>query len=85
MMVEQLLHTLARFTLSLEDFAPLLIQGTWVTLRLALLSLLLGLFFGLIGALTPAVVGTALASKFAGVTVVWLAMAWRLRRQRVAN
>lgn len=51
MMVEQLLHTLARFTLSLEDFAPLLIQGTWVTLRLALLSLLLGLFFGLIGAL----------------------------------
>ncbi|WP_397458005.1 preQ0 transporter [Pseudomonas asplenii] len=35
------------------------------------------IFFGLIGALTPAVILTALGSKFAGVTVVWLAMAWR--------
>ncbi|SDS03504.1 preQ0 transporter [Pseudomonas fuscovaginae UPB0736] len=37
------------------------------------------IFFGLIGALTPAVILTALGSKFAGVTVVWLAMAWRQR------
>ena len=37
------------------------------------------IFFGMIGALTPVVVGTALASKFAGVTVVWLIMAWRAR------
>jgi len=43
------------------------------------------IFFGLIGALTPAVVGTALASKFAGVTVVWLIMAWRIRKRAVAN
>ncbi|MFJ4373065.1 preQ0 transporter [Pseudomonas japonica] len=42
------------------------------------------IFFGMIGALTPAVVGTALASKFAGVTAVWLAMAWRVRKSAVA-
>ncbi|MFD2642909.1 VUT family protein [Pseudomonas japonica] len=42
------------------------------------------IFFGMIGALTPAVVGTALASKFAGVTAVWLAMAWRVRKNAVA-
>jgi hypothetical protein len=34
--------------------------------------------------LTPAVIGTALASKFAGVTAVWLIMAWRARRAAVA-
>lgn len=43
------------------------------------------IFFGMIGALTPAVVGTALASKFAGVTAVWLAMAWRVRKNAVAG
>ena len=42
------------------------------------------IFFGMIGALTPAVVGTALGSKFAGVTVVWLAMAWRARKNACA-
>ncbi|MEG1038814.1 VUT family protein [Pseudomonas sp. NUPR-001] len=43
------------------------------------------IFFGMIGALTPAVVGTALASKFAGVTAVWLIMAWRLRKRALAG
>ena len=43
------------------------------------------IFFGLIGALTPAVAGTALVSKFAGVTVVWLIMAWRIRKRAVVN
>ena len=43
------------------------------------------IFFGMIGALPPAVVGTALASKFAGVTAVWLAMAWRVRKSAIAN
>ncbi|MHA6197004.1 preQ0 transporter [Pseudomonas wadenswilerensis] len=43
------------------------------------------IFFGMIGALTPAVVGTALASKFAGVTAVWLAMAWRVRKNTVTG
>ena len=38
------------------------------------------IFFGMIGALTPAVAGTALASKFAGVSVVWIAMRWRERK-----
>ncbi|WP_136477897.1 VUT family protein [Pseudomonas sp. DG56-2] len=43
------------------------------------------IFFGMIGALTPAVVGTALASKFAGVTAVWLIMAWRLRKRAIVG
>jgi len=43
------------------------------------------IFFGMIGALTPAVVGTALASKFAGVTAVWLIMAWRLRKRAITG
>ena len=43
------------------------------------------IFFGMIGALTPAVAGTALLSKFAGVTAVWLTMAWRDRRSALAN
>lgn len=38
------------------------------------------IFFGMIGALTPLVVGTAMASKFAGVSAVWLAMTWRARK-----
>ncbi|MHC2145439.1 preQ0 transporter [Pseudomonas sp. 210_17 TE3656] len=43
------------------------------------------IFFGMIGALTPAVAGTALASKFAGVTAVWLIMAWRLRKTAITG
>ncbi|WP_263260685.1 VUT family protein [Pseudomonas sp. RIT-PI-S] len=35
------------------------------------------LFFGMIDAMTVAVVGTSLLSKFAGVSVVWLLLAWR--------
>jgi hypothetical protein len=31
------------------------------------------------------VIGTAMGSKFAGVTAVWLIMAWRLRQQAVAG
>jgi uncharacterized PurR-regulated membrane protein YhhQ (DUF165 family) len=38
------------------------------------------IFFGLIDAMTAPVIVTALASKFAGVTVVWLIMAWRARK-----
>lgn len=36
--------------LSLQGFGPLLAQGTWMTLKLAMLSLLLSLALGLIGA-----------------------------------
>ncbi|AIR87922.1 VUT family protein [Pseudomonas cremoricolorata] len=43
------------------------------------------IFFGMIGALTPAVVGTAMASKFAGVSAVWLAMSWRARKATLAG
>lgn len=38
------------------------------------------IFFGMIDALSAPVLITALASKFAGVTAVWLIMAWRQRR-----
>ncbi|WP_248794706.1 VUT family protein [Pseudomonas sp. MWU13-2105] len=43
------------------------------------------IFFGLIGALTPGVILTALGSKFAGVTCVWLAMAWRMRKTALSS
>lgn len=43
------------------------------------------IFFGMIGAFTPVVLGTAMASKFAGVTVVWLVMAWRARKTALAG
>lgn len=43
------------------------------------------IFFGMIGALTPVVVGTAMASKFAGVTVVWLIMSWRARKAALSS
>lgn len=45
-----MLENVSRFVATLEGFAPLLLQGVWVTLKLALLSLLLGLIFGLLGA-----------------------------------
>ena len=43
------------------------------------------IFFGMIGVFTPVVLGTAMASKFAGVTVVWLVMAWRARKTALAG
>lgn len=43
------------------------------------------IFFGMIGALTPVIVGTAMASKFAGVTVVWLVLAWRGRGRELVG
>lgn len=43
------------------------------------------IFFGMIDAFTPAVILTAMGSKFAGVTAVWLIMAWRLRKQAVVS
>ncbi|MEF9672921.1 VUT family protein [Pseudomonas sp. PCH446] len=43
------------------------------------------IFFGLIGALTPGVILTALGSKFAGVTCVWLAMVWRMRKAALSG
>lgn len=45
-----MLPTFTQFTSTLDSFAPLLLGGVWVTLQLALLSLLLGLAFGLLGA-----------------------------------
>jgi len=43
------------------------------------------IFFGMIDALTAPVLATALLSKFAGVTCVWLAMSWRARRSAPAH
>ena len=44
------LHSIGLQALSLQGFGPLLAQGTWMTLKLALLSLALSLSLGLIGA-----------------------------------
>lgn len=49
-MLEQISQDIMPFVVTLKGFAPLLAQGLWVTLKLALLSLLLGLAFGLLGA-----------------------------------
>ena len=43
------------------------------------------IFFGLIDALTAPVILTALLSKFAGVTAVWLVMVWRARKNACAG
>lgn len=43
------------------------------------------IFFGMIDALTTPVIVTAMVSKFAGVTAVWLIMAWRARKNACAG
>jgi histidine transport system permease protein len=49
-MFENLLQTLGLSAFSLQGFGPLLLQGTWMTLKLSILSLLLSVLLGLIGA-----------------------------------
>ncbi|MCD5975987.1 preQ0 transporter [Pseudomonas quasicaspiana] len=43
------------------------------------------IFFGMIDALTPSVIITALVSKFVGVTAVWVIMTWRARKNASAG
>ncbi|WP_036990272.1 ABC transporter permease [Pseudomonas vranovensis] len=43
-------HSTGLHALSLQGFGPLLLQGTWMTVKLALLSLALSLGLGLLGA-----------------------------------
>ncbi|WP_289329042.1 ABC transporter permease subunit [Pseudomonas sp. 'CRE Jenny 4'] len=45
-----MLPAFTQFAASLGGFLPMLLHGVWVTLQLALLSLLLGLILGLLGA-----------------------------------
>jgi len=45
-----MLPAFTQFAASLGGFLPMLLHGVWVTLQLALLSLLLGLILGLMGA-----------------------------------
>ncbi|AZE91432.1 ABC transporter permease [Pseudomonas orientalis] len=45
-----MLPTFSQFAAALGGFAPMLLHGVWVTVQLALLSLLLGLALGLLGA-----------------------------------
>ncbi len=49
-MFETLLQTLGLSSFSLKGFGPLLLEGTWMTIKLSLLSLLLSIVLGLIGA-----------------------------------
>ncbi|SEM35757.1 histidine transport system permease protein [Pseudomonas sp. ok272] len=49
-MFEQLLHSLGLSAFSLKGFGPLLIQGTWMTVKLSVVSLLLAVLLGLLGA-----------------------------------
>lgn len=49
-MFEDLLHYLGLSALGLKGFGPLLLQGTWMTIKLSLMSLLVSVGLGLIGA-----------------------------------
>jgi His/Glu/Gln/Arg/opine family amino acid ABC transporter permease subunit len=49
-MFEQLLQNLGLSAFSLKGFGPLLMQGTWMTIKLSALSLLLSVLLGLLGA-----------------------------------
>ena len=49
-MFEQLLQHLGLSAFSLQGFGPLLMLGTWMTIKLSVLSLLLAVLLGLLGA-----------------------------------
>lgn len=49
-MLDSLLQTLGLSSLSLKGFGPLLLEGTWMTIKLAVLSLLVSVLLGLLGA-----------------------------------
>lgn len=49
-MFEDLLQYLGLSALGLKGFGPLLLQGTWMTIKLSLMSLLVSVSLGLIGA-----------------------------------
>lgn len=49
-MFDSLLQTLGLSSLSLKGFGPLLMEGTWMTIKLSVLSLLVSVLLGLLGA-----------------------------------
>ncbi|WP_225775033.1 ABC transporter permease [Pseudomonas sp. Marseille-Q5115] len=49
-MLDHLLQSLGLSAFSLKGFGPLLLEGTWMTVKLSLLSLLVAVSLGLIGA-----------------------------------
>ena len=49
-MLEELLKNLGLSAFSLKGFGPLLLEGTWMTIKLSVLSLLVSVLLGLIGA-----------------------------------
>ena len=49
-MFENLLQNLGLSAFSLKGFGPLLLEGTWMTIKLSVLSLLVAVLLGLLGA-----------------------------------
>ncbi|WP_024678384.1 ABC transporter permease [Pseudomonas syringae] len=49
-MLDALMQTLGLSAFSLKGFGPLLLEGTWMTIKLAVLSLALSIMLGLVGA-----------------------------------
>ncbi|WP_248797189.1 ABC transporter permease [Pseudomonas sp. MWU13-2105] len=49
-MFDNLLQTLGLSAFSLKGFGPILLEGTWMTVKLSILSLLVSVLLGLIGA-----------------------------------
>ena len=62
------LHSVGLQALSLQGFGPLLAQGTWMTLKLALLSLGLSLLLGLLGAILSVPAGQLEAATAYGLS-----------------
>ena len=49
-MVETLLNNLGLYAFSLQGIGPLLLEGTWMTVKLSVLSLAVSVLLGLLGA-----------------------------------
>ena len=49
-MFENLLQNLGLSAFSLKGFGPLLLEGTWMTIKLSAMSLLVAVLLGLLGA-----------------------------------
>src|SRR5690606_23868229 len=49
-MFDSLIQNLGLSAFSLKGFGPLLLEGTWMTIKLSVLSLLVSILLGLIGA-----------------------------------
>ena len=65
-MFEDLLQTLGLSAFSLKGFGPLLLQGTWMTVKLSVASLAVSVLLGLLGA----------SAKLSSVSLIRITQYW---------